>query len=104
MFKKKLENITVEEKQTAKLEVELTKLCGDVKWMKNNIIIQPDERIDIKVDGNRQILTIKNVSLADRGNYTCETLHEKTKARLTVESKFNCLNKLPFAKSLYNAV
>ncbi|XP_069770989.1 obscurin-like isoform X13 [Narcine bancroftii] len=87
LFKKKLENINVEEKQTAILEVELTKACGDVKWMKNNVIIQPDGNINIKVDGNRQILTIKNVSLADRGNYTCETLHEKTKARLTVEMR-----------------
>ncbi|GCB76839.1 hypothetical protein scyTo_0017511, partial [Scyliorhinus torazame] len=87
LFKKKLENMTVEEKERAVLEVEFSKPCGEVKWMKNNIIIQPDEKIDIKVDGNKQILTIKNVSFADRGNYSCETLHEKTKAKLNVEMR-----------------
>ncbi|XP_038654386.1 obscurin isoform X3 [Scyliorhinus canicula] len=87
LFKKKLENMTVEEKERAVLEVEFSKPCDEVKWMKNNIIIQPDEKIDIKVDGNKQILTIKNVSFADRGNYCCETLHEKTKAKLNVEMR-----------------
>ncbi|XP_041040413.1 obscurin isoform X3 [Carcharodon carcharias] len=87
LFTKKLGNLTVEEKDTAILEVELSKPCGEVKWMKNNIIIQPDGKIDIKVDENKQTLTIKNVSFADRGNYSCETLHEKTKAKLNVEMR-----------------
>uniref|UniRef100_UPI00398E7BDC obscurin-like isoform X29 n=1 Tax=Pristiophorus japonicus TaxID=55135 RepID=UPI00398E7BDC len=87
LFKKKLENMTVEEKETAILEIELSKPCGEVKWMKNNVIIQPDGNTDIKVDGNKQTLTIKNVSIADRGNYSCETLHEKTKAKLNVEMR-----------------
>ncbi|XP_048474365.1 obscurin [Rhincodon typus] len=87
LFKKKLENMTVQEKDTAIFEIELSKPCGEVKWMKNNIIIQSDGKIDIKVAGNKQTLTIKNVSFADRGNYSCETLHEKTKAKLNVEMR-----------------
>uniref|UniRef100_A0A4W3HXA5 Obscurin, cytoskeletal calmodulin and titin-interacting RhoGEF b n=1 Tax=Callorhinchus milii TaxID=7868 RepID=A0A4W3HXA5_CALMI len=87
LFKKKLENMTVEEKQNAIFEVELTKPCSEVKWIKNNVVIQPDGNVDIKVDGSKQTLTIKNVSFADRGFYSCETLHEKTKAKLSVESK-----------------
>ncbi|XP_059495977.1 obscurin isoform X15 [Stegostoma tigrinum] len=87
LFKKKLENMTVQEKDTAIFEIELSKPCGEVKWTKNNIIIQSDGKINIKVDGTKQSLTIINVSFADRGNYSCETLHEKTKAKLNVEMR-----------------
>ena len=86
-FKKKLENLTVEEQREAKLEIELSKASDEVKWMKNSIVLQPEGNIEIQVDGAKQTLVFKRVTYADRGVYSCETLDDKTQAKLTVESK-----------------
>lgn len=87
MFKKKLENLTVEEDSEVHLEVELSKASNEVKWMKNSVVLQPAGNIEIRVDGAKQYLIFKRVAYADRGVYTCETLEDKTQAKLTVESK-----------------
>lgn len=90
-FKKKLENLTVEEQSEARLEIELSKASDEVRWMKNSIVLQPEGNSEIQVDGAKQALVFKNVTYADRGIYSCETLDDKTQAKLTVESKTdNC--------------
>uniref|UniRef100_A0A8C6U7Z3 Obscurin, cytoskeletal calmodulin and titin-interacting RhoGEF b n=1 Tax=Neogobius melanostomus TaxID=47308 RepID=A0A8C6U7Z3_9GOBI len=86
-FKKKLENLTVEEQSDARLEVELSKASNDVRWMKNSVVIQPAGNIQIQVNGAKQTLVIKSVTTADRGFYSCETLDDKTQAKLNVEMK-----------------
>ncbi|KAJ0058810.1 hypothetical protein NL108_000518, partial [Boleophthalmus pectinirostris] len=86
-FKKKLENLTVEEQSDAKMEVELSKASDDVRWMKNSVVVQPSANVQIQVNGAKQTLVIKNVTTADRGIYSCETLDDKTQAKLTVEMK-----------------
>lgn len=86
-FKKKLENLTVEEQSEIKLEVELSKPSNEVKWMKNSVVLQPAGNIEIRVDGAKQALVFKSVTHADRGIYSCETLDDKTQAKLSVESK-----------------
>ncbi|XP_030258914.1 obscurin isoform X8 [Sparus aurata] len=86
-FKKKLENITVEEQSEVKLEVELSKASDEVKWMKNSVVLQPAGNMEIRVNGAKQSLVFKSVTHADRGIYSCETLDDKTQAKLTVEMK-----------------
>ncbi|XP_072567294.1 obscurin isoform X10 [Paramormyrops kingsleyae] len=86
-FKKKLENLTVEEEEEAKLEVEISRPSPEVKWMKNGVILQPGPNVEIRVDGNKQTLVLKKVTQADRGYYSCETLDDKTQAKLTVEMR-----------------
>ncbi|KAK7945499.1 hypothetical protein WMY93_001227 [Mugilogobius chulae] len=86
-FKKKLENLTVEEQSDAKMEVELSKASDDVRWMKNSVVIQPSGNIQIQVNGAKQTLFIKSVTTADRGQYSCETLDDKTQAKLSVDMK-----------------
>lgn len=88
-FKKKLENMTVEEQDEVKLEVELSKPSDEVKWMKNSVVVQPAGNIEIRVEGAKQALIFKRVTYSDRGIYSCETLDDKTQAKLTVESKNN---------------
>lgn len=88
-FKKKLENLTVEEQSEVKLEVELSKASGEVRWMKNSLVLQPTGNMEIQVDGAKQALVFKNVTYADRGIYSCETLDDKSQAKLSVESKTN---------------
>ncbi|TWW73805.1 Obscurin, partial [Takifugu flavidus] len=87
MFKKKLENVTVEEQSEAKLEVELSKPSDEVRWMKNSVVIQPTGNLKICVDGAKQALVLKSVTQADRGIYSCETLDDKTQGKLNVEMK-----------------
>ncbi|XP_054597166.2 obscurin isoform X8 [Nothobranchius furzeri] len=86
-FKKKLENVTAEEDSEAKLEVELSKVSDEVKWMKNGVVLQPGVNVEIRVDGAKQSLVFKKVTYADRGLYSCETLDDKTQAKLSVEMK-----------------
>ncbi|XP_054889215.1 obscurin isoform X9 [Poeciliopsis prolifica] len=86
-FKKKLENMTVEEENEVKLEVVLSKPSDEVKWMKNSVVVQPTGNIEIRVEGAKQILILKRVTYSDRGIYSCETLDDKTQAKLTVEMK-----------------
>ncbi|XP_069366647.1 obscurin isoform X47 [Paralichthys olivaceus] len=86
-FKKKLENLTVEEQSEVKMEVELSKKSDEVRWMKNSIVLQPAGNLEIRVDGAKQALVFKSVTHADRGIYSCETLDDKTQAKLTVEMK-----------------
>ncbi|MEQ2210731.1 hypothetical protein XENOCAPTIV_018321, partial [Xenoophorus captivus] len=86
-FKKKLENLAVEEESEVKLEVVLSKPSDEVKWMKNSVVLQPAGNIEIRVEGAKQALLFKRVTYSDRGIYSCETLDDKTQAKLTVESK-----------------
>lgn len=85
-FQKKLENLTVEEQSEVKLEVELSKASDEVRWMKNSVVLQPAGNIEIRLDGAKQALVFKKITYDDRGLYSCETLDDKTQAKLTVES------------------
>ncbi|KAK2895171.1 hypothetical protein Q8A73_014659 [Channa argus] len=86
-FKKKLENLTVAEQSEARLEVELSKASEEVRWMKNSVVLQPIGNVKIQVDGTKQALVFRSVAYADRGIYSCETLDDKTQAKLKVEMK-----------------
>ncbi|KAL7874925.1 hypothetical protein SRHO_G00058950 [Serrasalmus rhombeus] len=86
-FKKKLENVTVQEQDTVQLEVELSRPSSEVRWMRNGVVLQPGGNLKIQTDGAKQMLIFKNVTYADRGLYSCETLEDKTQAKLTVEMK-----------------
>lgn len=89
-FKKKLEPRTVEEKDTVTLEVELTK-PAEVKWMRNSIILKPSEKIEIRAEGTKHTLVVKDITFADRGFYCCESPDDKTQAKINVESELNDL-------------
>lgn len=86
-FKKKLENLTAEEQSEVRLAVELSKPSDEVRWMKNSVVLQSAANMEIRVDGAKQALVFMSVTCADRGIYSCETLDDKTQAKLNVESK-----------------
>ncbi|KAJ4936472.1 hypothetical protein JOQ06_001064, partial [Pogonophryne albipinna] len=86
-FKKMLENLTVEEQSEVRLELELSKMSDEVRWMKNSVVLQPSGNMEIRVNGAKQALIFKSVAYADRGIYSCETLDDKTLAKLSVEMK-----------------
>ncbi|XP_051969741.1 LOW QUALITY PROTEIN: obscurin-like [Xyrauchen texanus] len=86
-FKKKLADMTVHEKDTVRLEIELSKPSSDLKWMKNSVVLQPGGNLEFQVDGAKHTLVLNSVTHSDRGYYSCETLDDKTQAKLTVEIK-----------------
>uniref|UniRef100_A0A7N4PFA3 non-specific serine/threonine protein kinase n=1 Tax=Sarcophilus harrisii TaxID=9305 RepID=A0A7N4PFA3_SARHA len=87
LFKRKLEPLTVEEKGSVLLEVELTKPCSSVKWTRNTAALVPGENVEIRAEGTRHSLLLKNVSFSDRGFFGCETPDDKTQAKLNVEMR-----------------
>ncbi|XP_028328738.1 obscurin isoform X3 [Gouania willdenowi] len=87
MFKKKLENLVVEEQSEVHLQVELSRASDEVRWMKNSVVLQPTGNMEIRVSGTKQELLFKSVTQADRGFYSCETLDDKTQAKLSVEAR-----------------
>ncbi|CAL8345067.1 unnamed protein product [Merluccius merluccius] len=86
-IKKKLENLTVEEQNEVRMEVELSRPSEEVRWMKNGVVLQPVGNMELLVVGAKQSLVFKSVTCTDRGLYSCETLDDKTQAKLTVEMR-----------------
>ncbi|XP_053118296.1 obscurin isoform X21 [Hemicordylus capensis] len=87
VFVKKLEAKTVEEKETVTLEVELSKPSVEVKWMKNGSVLHSGGNMEIMAQGTKHSLVIKSAVSTDRGFYSCETLHDKTQAKVAVEMR-----------------
>lgn len=85
LFTKKMESVVAEEFGEATLEVELSLECGEVQWMRQGVVIHPGSKFSLKQSGRKCMLTIHNLALSDRGTYSCETLHDRTQASLSVE-------------------
>uniref|UniRef100_A0A3B3YH47 Ig-like domain-containing protein n=1 Tax=Poecilia mexicana TaxID=48701 RepID=A0A3B3YH47_9TELE len=59
--------------------------AAEVQWMRQGILIHPGAKYTLKHRGRSHSLTIHQVAAADRGAYSCETLHDRTQAQLAVE-------------------
>uniref|UniRef100_A0A8B9H1J2 Obscurin-like protein 1 n=1 Tax=Astyanax mexicanus TaxID=7994 RepID=A0A8B9H1J2_ASTMX len=87
MFTKQMESVVVEEHGEATLEVEVSLECGEVQWMRQGVVIHPGPKFTLKQSGQKRSLTIRKLALSDRGTYSCETLHDRTQAKLGVEPR-----------------
>ncbi|XP_026768347.3 obscurin-like protein 1 isoform X8 [Pangasianodon hypophthalmus] len=87
LFTKKMESVVAEEFGEATLEVELSLECGEVQWMRQGVVIHPGPKFAPKQCGQKRMLTIHKLALSDRGTYSCETLHDRTQAVLSVEPR-----------------
>lgn len=88
MFVKRMEAVMAEEFCDATLETEISLEMGEVQWMRQGVVIQPGPRHILAQDGCKRSLTILNLTLADRGTYRCETLHDRAQVKLNVERKW----------------
>lgn len=77
--------VVAEEYSEATLEVEVSQEAAEVQWMRQGILIHPGAKYTLKHRGRSHSLTIHQVAAADRGAYSCETLHDRTQAQLAVE-------------------
>nr|XP_060628767.1 obscurin-like protein 1 [Anolis sagrei ordinatus] len=87
LFVKTLHDLVAEEGQDMRLEVELSLESAEVQWMKQGILLQQNSKFSMEAHGPQRALTIYNIELADRGTYRCESLHDRTQARLSVEPR-----------------
>ncbi|KAM9334348.1 obscurin-like protein 1a [Symphorus nematophorus] len=87
MFIKKMEAVMAEEFGEATLETEISLETGEVQWMRQGVVIQPGPRHTLSQNGCKRSLTITSLTLADRGTYRCETLHDRTQVKLNVEPR-----------------
>uniref|UniRef100_A0A4W3I0N4 Obscurin like cytoskeletal adaptor 1b n=1 Tax=Callorhinchus milii TaxID=7868 RepID=A0A4W3I0N4_CALMI len=85
VFTRKLESRSVEEMQEVTLEVGVSTECAEVRWLKQGVLVQPGNKYSLHQDGTTRRLTIHSCCFSDRGTYQCETLHDRTQARLTIE-------------------
>ncbi|XP_064165958.1 obscurin isoform X2 [Anguilla rostrata] len=87
LFTKKMAAVEAEEFGEATLEVEVTPESGEVHWIRQNVVIQPGPKFSLKQNGPKRSLTVHNLSLSDRGMYRCETLHDRTQGKISVEPR-----------------
>lgn len=77
--------VVAEEYSQATLEVEVSLESGEVQWMRQGVLIHPGAKYTLNHQGFKHSLTVHKVAPSDRGTYSCETLHDRTQAQLTVE-------------------
>ncbi|XP_026861476.2 obscurin-like protein 1 isoform X4 [Electrophorus electricus] len=87
LFTKSMESVAAEEFGEATFEAEVSLESGEVQWMKQGVVIHPGPKFALKENGRKRSLTIRKLTLSDQGTYTCETLHDRTQAKLTVEPR-----------------
>ncbi|XP_041806886.1 obscurin-like protein 1 [Chelmon rostratus] len=87
LFTKKMTPVVAEEYSEATLEVEVSLDSGEVQWMRQGVLIHPGAKYTLKHKGRKHSLTIHKLAVSDRGTYSCETLHDRTQAQLTVEPR-----------------
>ncbi|KAL2081273.1 hypothetical protein ACEWY4_023126 [Coilia grayii] len=87
VFTKNMEDVVAEEYGEATLEVEVSLDSGEVQWMRHGVVIQAGPKFTLKHIDRTRSLTIHKLVLSDRGTYSCETLHDRTQAKLSVEPR-----------------
>ncbi|XP_050974233.1 obscurin-like protein 1 isoform X10 [Labeo rohita] len=87
LFTKCMDPVVAEEFGEATLEVEVSHETAEVQWMRQGVVIHPGSKFTLKQNGQKRSLTIHKLTLSDRGTYSCETLHDRTQAKLTVEPR-----------------
>lgn len=88
--------VVAEEYSDAILEVEVSLDSGEVQWMRQGVLIHPDAKYTLKHKGRKHSLTIHKLAMCDRGTYSCETLHDRSQAQLTVERECARVFTMPF--------
>lgn len=84
-FTKPLQNQQAEEGGTVTLSCEISKSNAAVKWKKAGTVLRPSEKYKMHQTGSVAELTIRHLSEADGGEYTCDTGDQQTTAAVLVK-------------------
>ncbi|XP_011700590.1 PREDICTED: twitchin isoform X1 [Wasmannia auropunctata] len=90
-FVKVLKHQQLIEKETLTLLCELDDAAGEVQWFKGDQAITPDKRVQIKEEGRKRKLIIKDSKVTDAGLYSCVSNADKTEAEIVINyaNRFN---------------
>ncbi len=82
-----LQDTSITEEDSVILTCELSKPDQKPAWLKNGKEIQPDDRVDISVDGTVHKLTIPKSAVDDSAEYTVKLGDLTTAAKLAVNGE-----------------
>ena len=66
------------------LETEVSAEDAKVEWLRDGMMIRKSDKISFEHNGQWRRVRFRDIEPLDAGEYSCETLHDKTSARLTV--------------------
>lgn len=92
VFILKLKDFNVNEGETATLSVEVLDENYQVVWMKDDKILEPNDKMTQSSMGKHKKLIIKNVNTSDRGFYTAICKGQRSTAKLSVLTPPKVLN------------
>lgn len=90
MFKTPLSKLEAEAGETVIFRCVLNRQWVPVVWRKDQKILQSSNKHQLRQDGAVVELVIYKLQEADSGEYSCDSGHETTSARLTVKGKNQC--------------
>ena len=73
------------EKKSITMECEVTKPDRVAVWKKNGVTLEPSERLEMRVEGTKHYLTIKDAQLDDQDKYSITVEEAESTGKLTVE-------------------
>lgn len=86
-FKQKLRNQEVVEEGSLTLRCELSKAGVPVEWRKEAQLLREGEKYQMRQEGRAAEMTIRGVTLADGGEYSCSVGMAATSAEIKVRGK-----------------
>ena len=86
----------VMEKSSITLECEVSKPNKTASWLKNGEVMEPSDRIVMRVEGTKHYLTINDSVLDDEDKYTIRVDEAESTGKLTVDgkSRISCTEKI----------
>lgn len=84
-FLSPLGDYKVMETESVTLECEMSKPDKKAVWLKNGKVLEPSDRVVLRVDGTKHYLTITNSVLDDEAKYTIKVDEAESNGRLIVE-------------------
>ncbi|KAK7938649.1 hypothetical protein WMY93_001975 [Mugilogobius chulae] len=84
VFTRQMCPVTAEEFGEALLEVEVSQDSEEVQWMRQGVVLHAGPKYSLLKQGRAHSLRIHQLVLSDSGRFSCETLHDRTQAQLTV--------------------
>lgn len=88
-FKQKLKNQEAVEEGCVTLRCELSKAGVPVEWRKDAQLVKEGEKIQTKQEGRVAEMLIRNLTLADSGEYSCSVGTVVTSADIKVRGKLH---------------
>ena len=89
-FSNILDNQTEKETETVTLTCQLSKPNKEVKWMKDNQSVIPDDHMAVIADEYTHQLIIRDLKMEYAGIFRCVCGNASTECKLTVEGDNAC--------------